>query len=613
MAVSARNALAGYVGQMPDLCVEVGGDVFASGRLGAATPARNAESVAWWNGESEGNWLAAWLGHVALVGSADDRETARARVARILGHQSGDGYLGMFAEAHRADRGVITGDLWTQTCLLRALRSWADAEHDESVHDAVDRAIRRTCAHLHRALADGTAFRDTRRTGHDLMFIDVLYDAYLREPDPTFAATAVALYDAFSSADIDAPFADFQRDRLLSDAPMTGHGAHVAEHARVPLQIAVMTGGPDGSWTELFGRGMTKLSVAAGSSGGIRSDETLGAPGQAPVHLAEAGEEQCALTELADTYLHAAAVSGDLRWVDRAEAILLNAAPAGVLADGTAVGYLHAENQTAATRSLGTRWDYSPTHDDAAVCCAPNAGRLLPLALRHAVVRMPEGWLVQLYGPMTLTLSGRNGEVRLRQRTSFPFGEDVDIEVSAGGEVFTLELRVPGWCREASVVTARVDEVVIERRAMTIAVTGRWGDASTVRLTLAQSLDVVPTADGRVALRLGPLTLAAPIVHRAVATRRYPGSNLRDLDIVPADGAARSPLVLREARLSEARVERAGGEVSGADTGVRVTVPMIDPSPRSTATTGSEDTEVVLVPIGQTTLRQTVFSMVRSG
>ncbi len=136
------------------------------------------------------------------------------------------------------------------------------------------------------------------------MFIDVLYDAYLREPDPTFAATAVALYDAFSSADIDAPFADFQRDRLLSDAPMTGHGAHVAEHARVPLQIAVMTGDPDGSWTELFGRGMTKLSVAVGSSGGIRSDETLGAPGQAPVHLAEAGEEQCALTELADTYLH---------------------------------------------------------------------------------------------------------------------------------------------------------------------------------------------------------------------------------------------------------------------------------------------------------------------
>ncbi len=71
--------------------------------------------------------------------------------------------------------------------------------------------------------------------------------------------------------------------------------------------------------------------------------------------------------------------------------------------------------------------------------------------------------------------------------------------------------------------------------------------------------------------------------------------------------------MLREARLSEARVERAGRAATWADTGVRVTVPMIDPSPRSTATTGAEDTDVALVPIGQTTLRQTVFSMVRSG
>ncbi|MEV8368544.1 hypothetical protein [Microbacterium sp. NPDC064584] len=44
---------------------------------------------------------------------------------------------------------------------------------------------------------------------------------------------------------------------------------------------------------------------------------------------------------------------------------------------------------------------------------------------------------------MTLTLSGRNGEVRLRQRTSYPFGEDVDIEVSAGGEVFTSSFACP--------------------------------------------------------------------------------------------------------------------------------------------------------------------------
>lgn len=609
---SAQAALAGFVGQMPDLCIEVGGEVFAAGRLGAAAPARNAENVRWWNGESEGNWLAAWLGHVALVGSPADRAAARERVGRILHHQDADGYVGMFADAVRTGRDLITGDLWTQTCVLRALRLWADAEGDDALHRAVDRAVRHTQQRIDVAVAHGGAFQDSRRTGHDLMFVDVLYDAFQRTADPALTATAVALYDAFSDAEIDEPFAHFQRSRLLSDTPLTGHGAHVAEHARVLLELAVMTGDPEGSWLALFERAFAKMAPAIGSSGGIRSDETLGAPGQSPVHLAEAGEEHCALTELADTFLLAATVTGQSVWVDRAEAILVNAAPAGVRADGSAVAYLHAENQSAATRAMGTRWDYSPTHDDAAVCCAPNAGRLLPLVLRRALERMPDGWRLHLYGPMTLTPGG--ADLTITQRTAYPFGETVEVDVRAPGERFTLELRIPGWCRDASAVPGDVGEATVERRPGSIAVSGVWGATSSVRLHLGQQVQAVPTRDGRVALRLGPLVLAAPIRDRVRPTRRYSGSGLADLDIVADSGLDRQPLVIREARLGEARIDHVpGGSGTWGEPGVTVTVPMMDPSPRATATSGAEDADVRLVPIGATTLRQTVFTVVRPG
>ncbi|WP_296668080.1 beta-L-arabinofuranosidase domain-containing protein [Demequina sp.] len=613
MEQGARAALAGYIGQMPSLCVEVGGETFASGRVGAGSAARNAENVTWWNGESEGNWLSAWLGHVALVGSESDRDQAVERLERILAHQSEDGYLGMFSDATRAESDFITGDLWTQTCLLRALRLWADAAHDDRIHGAVDRAVAQACARLARAIARGTAFDHVTGTGHDLMFVDVLYDAFLRDPDPSYAASAIALYRAFSDAVIEEPFADFQQHRLESEAPFSGHGAHVAEHARVPLQIAAMTGDPDGTWMALFERGVTKMHGAIGSSGGLKSDETLGAPGHAPVHLPEAGEEHCALTELVDTWLTAAAVTLDTAWVDRAEAIILNAAPAGVFADGTAVAYLHAENQVAATRAMGTRWDYSPTHDDAAVCCAPNAGRLLPLALRHAVAPTPHGYRVQLYGPLSVSFQGVGGDVTIRQRTEYPFEEAIDIDVVAPGRRFTLELRVPGWCASPSVTTTDVTDATVERRGSRMVIDGIWHPTSSVRLVLPQAVACTPTADGRYALHLGPLVLAAPIAHISTATRRYPGSDLCDLDVFAADAAASWAPVIREDRLGEVTVERSrAGRADWTDSGIAVTLPMIDPSPRATATTGAEDTPITLVPIGQTTLRRTVFTMVRS-
>lgn len=610
---SAVQALIGYVGSLPSLCVEVGGDVFGSGRVVPGAEGSNAEGVAWWNGESEGNWLYAWLGHVALVGSSEDREVARTRVRHILAHQDPDGYLGMFSPDHRRHGTFITGDLWTQTCLTRALRLWADAEHDEAIHRALDRAVHATMARLSTAFERGAVFVGSARTGHDLMFVDALYESHVRSPDAAYGQCAVRLFDAFSAARIDHPFADFQRSRLLSDEPISGHGAHVAEHARIPLLIATMTGDPDGQWGDLFQRGIHKLTPAIGSSGGLKSDETVGAPGQSPVHLAESGEEHCALTEFVATAVAAATITGDPAWLERAETIMLNAAPAGVLANGTAVAYLHAENQILATRALGTRWDYSPTHDDAAVCCAPNAGRLLPLVAPHMIVGTATGYRVQLYGPVQATFPSGQGGVTIRQSTDFPFEEDVEIRVMASDARFTLELRIPSWCSEPTVRMSDVYEAITDQREGYIVIAGVWTTSSRVTLTLPQRIQTSETADGRTSVALGPLTLALPITHAATPTRGYPGSQLADLDITPADKSFRLPPVLREENLSTAVVKRtADSDRNWADVGVVVHLRMIDPTPRSTATTGAEDREIELVPIGATTLRWAVFPMVRA-
>ena len=66
-------AMQGFIGSLPLISKEVWGDVFATGQLGlksAYGTGNNVAKVEWWNGESEGNWLIGWIGHVRGTGCA---------------------------------------------------------------------------------------------------------------------------------------------------------------------------------------------------------------------------------------------------------------------------------------------------------------------------------------------------------------------------------------------------------------------------------------------------------------------------------------------------------------------------------------------------------------
>src|SRR5690606_27278350 len=73
IAGQARQNLDGFLGSLPEISPEVGGRVFAAGRLGPGSTAENVGAVQWWNGESEGNWLHGYAGHVRLVGTEQER------------------------------------------------------------------------------------------------------------------------------------------------------------------------------------------------------------------------------------------------------------------------------------------------------------------------------------------------------------------------------------------------------------------------------------------------------------------------------------------------------------------------------------------------------------
>jgi DUF1680 family protein len=609
MRREAEVALEGYIGRMPELSSEVGSDVFASGRLGPADKGENVQGVAWWNGESEGNWLLAWFGHVALVGDEAAHAHARERVARIIAAQDEDGYLGMFTAPLRDLHPFITGELWTQACLLRALAAWAEHDDDAELLNKIDRAIDAATARFTRALENETAFTDSSHNGHDLMFVDVLAERNRRLADSELLATAEHMYESYSTAEMEWPFADFQRSILESDAPMVGHGAHAAEHLRVPLLIAEMGG--ESGFLDLHERGLTKLMPAVGVSGALKSDESISAPGSPALHFAEAGNEFCAMTELVVSLLENVRLTGDLRLLDRVETLISNAAPAGVLHDGRGVVYFMGENQSTATARMGTRWDLSPTHDDAAVCCAPNSGRLLAAVGTRMIVRNDDTYSVQLFGPVSVSFPDARGDVTITQDTAFPFRESISVAVDGNGRRFAVEFRIPGWVSEPEIRVAGARDVSIQRESDRYRVTAQWVQGSIVDLDYRQQPKVVTVPDGRTAVTVGPLLMAVPIEYHETVTREYAVPGFADLDLIPvSNDALYGPLLFKPAEEDIAVHRETDGEPSWREPGITATLGAVHTAPRATALDGAGATPLTLVPIGSTTLRWSVFNAV---
>lgn len=606
----ARADLAGYVGAMPRLAVEVGGDVFATGRVGGGRiAARAAEADVWWNGESEGNWLLGYAGHARLTGWASALEDVERRLARALAHEDPDGYLGMFTSRLRARRPWIGGDLWTQSRLLLALESWGELTGERSWTDAVDRAVAQMARRL--AAAGGAAFApdtgDSSGRGHDLQAVDLLVAVARRTDERWVVDLALDLYERFSAAELDWTEQDCRLPDLLSDAPVAGHGVHTCENLRVPLLLWELT--REDSLRAAFERGWAKLVAAIGATGAVRSDEVIGAPGERPHPLPEAGCELCAMTELAVTALEAARVLDDLHYADVAERVLLNAGQAARAADGGGIAYFSAPNQSAALHTTNPRWAVSPTHDAAAVCCAPNAARLLPATLDRGVVRTAEGAVVLLYGPSRTVLDVAPGRVVLTQRTAYPFEDVVSVDVDGAAAGFALTLRVPRWCADPQVDA--FPGASIQRRPDRVVVTGAWPATATVRLRLPNDVVVVPAEDGRVALAAGPLVYAVPIAVSERVYRRYPGTDYADRDLVAVDDRSLYPPALVREALAEARVEPAATVMADPwrDPPLRIVARGVDPNPRP-GSAGAGERDLVLVPVGATALRWTCLPVV---
>lgn len=517
----------------------------------------NDKQFYWWNSETQSNW---WDGYCRSALLADEKEwidKAKAHVEEMLGYQDSDGYMGIYGSELRFQNKGENGELWAQSTLFRALLGYYEGVKDKKILNAVLRAADR--------IMDGYPKEDSHpfhvhNSGsghsHGLTVVDSFYRLYQLTGNEKYVDYAVWLYEDFSSwrvgeedmqsGNIEDPFYIFQC-----------HGVHTYEHIRG----LIIAGKRKQKYRHMLDILLAKLPFYLTPSGAPIGDEWIfGRTADATY----TGYEYCSVHELLDSYLLLMQDTENLKWADAAEWLFYNASFGMRHPTDSSIMYCMTDNCYEANErkhpdddAWNPRYKFSPTHQDAAVCCVPNSGRIIPYFVQSMFMECKDGFKASLYGPCSFNGKYQDVEVNIRELTNYPISLKVEMEVSAEYPIeFSLYLRFPRWA-DRMLVNGRVYERE-EAHNGEIRLHKIWGKMERIEIQIETQVQMNTDFNGDYYVSYGPVLYAYPL--------KAGEKLIRQLEVKPFAEKGYIPIERKLERLKIAEEDRkkfhfaAGGE-----------------------------------------------------
>jgi uncharacterized protein len=603
----------GFLGHLDELVPALiqNDDIYSADRLTKSVNSKDLGVIAieagweaqllWWNSETQSNWRDGLLRTALLLDHPEYLVKARAYIEDILDSQDEDGYLGIYAPDLRYNFLGENGELWAQATLFRVLLGYYEATGDNRILDAIQRAVAVTRHAYPRGKSHPFSIKNNSAgVCHGLMFTDILDRLYQLTGQVEYLDYALWLYKEYSQGQLMAD--DIQYSHLVDPTyRFRSHGVHTYEQLRALLTATYAFGNP--LLEEALLAYLDKLEGCLTPSGAPIGDEMIAGRSADATNI---GYEYCSIHELLDTYTHLLQKTGNLAWADRIEWLLFNAGQGARHPRENAIAYLKTDNSYSMTGSLNlddpanannpqTRYKYSPAHQDVAVCCVPNAGRIYPYYVKAMWMKTPHGLLAALYGPCELSTQINGIAIHITEQTSYPFNLEITFTVQVAQPVeFELAFRKPAW---ASGITIQGVDRWVESDSL-ILIQKEWQDGDNVTLQFQANVKVNTFRDNEYYLSYGPLLFALPLKGDMLAGRQYPVEGFRDLFYFPEPTDAHYlQLIKGQQFILEQRLPDANHPWESSSTLAGM---MINSSTQAQAS-------VSLVPLGGTILRKATF------
>ena len=287
-------------------------------------------------------------------------------------------------------------------------------------------------------------------------------------------------------------------------------------------------------WRDL----METRTYLTGGMGSRHRDESFGDPYELPPDRAYA--ETCASIASVMLAWRLLLATGEAGYADAVERAIYNGVLSGISLTGTRFFYVNPlQRRTRRAAEPPGHGERAPWYPCA--CCPPNLMRLLSSWQQYLASSDDSGVQLHQYATAEVEAGLASGAVRLSVRTAYPWHGRVSVRVlEAPGHPWTLSLRVPRWCRSAT-LSGPDGPGALAPGAGTAELTRRWGAGDTVVLDLDMPVRVVEP-DPRVDAVRGCVAVArGPLVYCIESPDLPPGAELEELSLDPAGELATVP------------------------------------------------------------------------
>ena len=496
--------------------------------------AEGDEQYKWWNSETQSNWWDGFIRNAILLDDHSSMRKVEEYIHKIIASRDKeDGYLGIYDRDLRYKFTSENGELWSKTTLFRGLLAYFEFTNDKNVWkalvDGVDNVMDNYPVNASNPFFAGKEF--SGGVSHGLTFTDICDKMFQITKDEKYRRYALFLYENFSNNF--STEKDVQLFNILNPAyRLQSHGVHTFEHLR-PLIVAAFSSN-DPELKKALKIYLERLERVTTISGAPVGDEWIAGRSADETNT---GYEYCSIHELTDSYCLLLQKEGLNSIADKIENTFYNAAQGSRNPVHSGIAYLKTDNsyEMSGTRNgysepdrKQTRYKYSPVHQDVAVCCAPNAGRITPCFVQHMWMKEGEHTLVAtLLGPCKLKTSLNNKIIQITEITGYPYKNEIDFQIHPGYPMnFKLKIRKPSWAKtySCSISSDLVDGYIV--------IDKHFAGEEKIKLKFEPNIEVHQVNKNESFFSYGGLLYAYPIPAREIKGKSY-SPTLSDYYYIP--------------------------------------------------------------------------------
>ncbi len=536
-----RKDLDGFVGHLDELVPDLMHDsIYGKDRLTQSVKSKDIGNIGqkldpqylWWNSETQSNWRDGYIRNAILLDDQVHLRKIEKYIRYILSSQDKNGYLGIYSTDLRYHFKDENGELWAKTTVLRGLLAWYEYTGNKDILTSIEKAVADVMANY--PAGKSSPFRSEKPFAggltHGLVFTDVLDRLYQVTGDKTYLQYALFLYQDFSGNVLNE---DARYPEIIDPSyKLKEHGVHTYEHLR-PLTVAWFASG-NPKLKDALDIYLQRIQDCITPAGGPIGDEWIGGR---KADATNTGYEYCSIQELMDGYCSLLQKTGDAAFGDQVENIFFNAAQGARHPDQSCIAYCKTDNSFSMDGSKNgepdddgrqTRFKYSPAHQDVAVCCVPNAGRITPYYVRSMWMKDSDGLVATLPGPCELHTQVNGESVSIIEETGYPLGYSIRYHVSVKKPLaFMIKIRKPSWAKGI-----KMNCDYIERNGY-ILVSKTWTGTEVIQLELQAEPEIKQDLQHNYYYKYGVLVFALPIDSREIVARVFPIEGFRDLKYEP--------------------------------------------------------------------------------